>query len=203
MKMNRILFLLTILIAVSGCDFFRKVAGRSTSADIKAKKAEIAKLNDVKNVNDTEVGEETIVSEVMDTVVAEVVEETVVPETVAPVKIVLDEQAQADSLAAVATLAKLNIKMYKYAKYKGSSSADLPHRYYIMVGAFEDAANAEKHIAKIQKNPAMEPVKMNFRTGLVAVGVCPRNKLSDIAKIAENILNQAFCPMDAWVLVNE
>ena len=202
MKMNRILFLLTVLIAVSGCDFFRKMAGRSTSADIKAKKAEIAKLNDVKNVSDTVPVEETVVLEVADTVGSEVLEPAV-PEVVPSVETVLDEQAQADSLAAVATLAKLKIKMYRYTNYKGASSQELSHRYYIMVGAFGDAANAEKHIAKIQKNPAMEPVKMNFRTGLVAVGVCPRNKLSDIAEIAENVLIQAFCPMDAWVLVNE
>ena len=196
MKISRILFVFIILMTVSGCDFFRKVAGRSTSADIEAKKAVIAKqeLQQPDDPVDSLACVDSVTAPVAD---------VIVKDTVVVVDPVVAEKAKADSVAAVATLAELNIKRYKYSRYKGASSEELSHRYYIMVGAFGDAVNADKHIAKIQKNPGMEPVKIKFRNGLIAVGVCPRNKLSDIAQVAESVLLQAFCPMDAWILVND
>lgn len=199
MKISRILFVFIILMTVSGCDFFRKVAGRSTSADIEAKKAVIAKQELQQELQQDDPVDSLACVDSVTAPVADVV----VKDTVVVVDPVVAEKAKADSVAAVATLAELNIKRYKYSRYKGASSEELSHRYYIMVGAFGDAVNADKHIANIQKNPDMEPVKIKFRNGLIAVGVCPRNKLSDIAQVAESVLLQAFCPMDAWILVND
>lgn len=41
MKKSLIFFLVAAAVSLSGCDFFRKVAGRPTSGDIESKKAEI------------------------------------------------------------------------------------------------------------------------------------------------------------------
>ena len=44
MKKSYILVLLLVMLTVTGCDFFRKVAGRPTTEDIEAKKVEIARV---------------------------------------------------------------------------------------------------------------------------------------------------------------
>ncbi len=198
MKMNRILFVLLVLISVSGCDFFRKVAGRPTSADILAKKAEIEKMKD-KAVDSSKDTVETL-NQVDSVACSDNID--IVVDDVSDVY-VSEEQVKADSLDALRTLASLNMKKYKYAKYKGKASGELSHRYYIIVGSFQDAANADKHIAKIQQVHDVESVKIIFRGGYTAVGVCPRNKLSETADVAESIILQPYCPRDAWVLVNE
>jgi hypothetical protein len=93
--------------------------------------------------------------------------------------------------------------MYRLSSLKGLSSGELQHGYYIVVGSFKDAANADKFIAKVSKHPDMDPVKVRFRTGMVAVGVCPRNRIAEIAAVIDDVKSKSFCPKDAWILVNE
>lgn len=201
MKKSHIIFVAVMLMMVSGCDFFRKVAGRPTSSEIEAKREHIAKL---------EIGQQDECNEKK--------EAYALPDTSLEKQVVADHNAQhltaevmkpdeekaiADSLEAIEILKKNNCVMFNLSRHKGVSSGKLSHRYYIIVGSFRDAANADKFMTKVAQDPTMEPVKMHFRTGMDAIGVCPRNKLSEIADVIGYVKDQKFCPKDAWVLVNQ
>lgn len=184
MKRSYILVLLAVMMTVSGCDFFRRVAGRPVSADIEAKKVEIAHAEARK-------AEEAREQARLDSLqaAAEKAREA-------------EEMAARDSLAAHAALKEKECMIYNLSSLKGLSSGELDHRYYVIVGSFRDAANADKFIAKVAQEPGMEPVKVRFRTGMIAVGVCPRNRIAEMAAVVDDVRARSFCPKDAWILVN-
>lgn len=185
MKRSYILVLMSLMLMVSGCDFFRKVAGRPTSADIESRKVEIAHVEEEK----AELAREQAR---LDSLQAEA-------ERIR----IAEEKAVRDSLEARAALKEKDCMIYTLASLKGLSSGELGHRYYFVVGSFKDAANADKFLSKVAKEPGMEPVKVRFRTGMFAVGVCPRNKIVEMTSIVDEVRAKSFCPKDAWILVNE
>jgi hypothetical protein len=184
MKGTYIFVVLAALMLVTGCDFFRKVAGRPTSADIEDKKVEIARFEKEK----AELAREQARLDSL--------------EALREKERLAREQAECDSLAAVRILKDKGCMMYDLSGLKGLASGVLEHGYYVVVGSFRDGANADKFIARIAKDPAMEPVKINFRTGMVAVGVCPRDKITEMASVIDEVRAKSFCPKDAWILVN-
>lgn len=182
MKKTYIFIVLLAVLMLSGCDFFRKVAGRPTSEDIDAKRGEIARVEEQKAREQARLDS-----------IAAVLEQARIAE----------EKAVKDSLDALDALKGKGCMMYRLSSLKGLSSGELQHGYYIVVGSFKDAANADKFIAKVSKHPDMDPVKVRFRTGMVAVGVCPRNRIAEIAAVIDDVKSKSFCPKDAWILVNE
>lgn len=184
MKRSYILAALAVVMTVSGCDFFRKVAGRPTSADLEAKKVEIAHAEMVK-------AEQAREQAVLDSLQA-----------VAEQARMAEEMAVRDSLAAHVELKEKECMIYDLSSLKGLSSGELTHRYYFIVGSFRDAANADRFMAKVAEAPGMEPVKVRFRTGMIAVGVCPRNRIAEMAALIDGVRAESFCPKDAWILVN-
>ena len=182
MKKTYILIVLLAALMLSGCDFFRRVAGRPTSEDIETKRVEIVRVEEQK------VREQARLDSI-----AAALEQARIAE----------EQAAKDSLAALDALKEKGCMMYNLSSLKGLSSGELQHGYYIVVGSFKDAANADKFIEKVSKTPDMDPVKVRFRTGMVAVGVCPRNRIAEIAAVIDDVKANSFCPKDAWILVNE
>ena len=185
MKRSYILVLLAVMLLVSGCDFFRKVAGRPTSADIQAKKTEIACVEARK-------AEQAREQARLDSL-----------EAVARKEREAREMAERDSLAAHQTLKEKGCQIYNLDSLKGLSSGELGHRYYLIVGSFKEGTNADKFVSKVAKDSLMQPVKVKFRTGMIAVGVCPRNKIDDMPSVIEEVRTKTFCPKDAWILVNE
>ena len=184
MKRTYIVAMLAALMLVTGCDFFRKIAGRPTSADIEEKKVLIARHQEEQ---------------------AELAREQARLDSLAAVmerEQLAREQAERDSLAAVQTLKDKGCMMYDLASLKGLSSGELDHRYYFVVGSFRDGANADKFIRKVAKDTLMSPVKIHFRTGMIAVGVCPRNEVVEMAALIDEVRARSFCPKDAWILVN-
>ena len=184
MKKSYILILLATMMMLSGCDFFRKVAGRPTSDEIKVKKELVARAEALK-------AEQAREQARLDSIQVALEQERIAQEVAAK-----------DSLAALVTLKEKGCMMYDLASLKGLASGDLQHRYYVVVGSFKQGSNVDKFMKKISKEPDMEPVKIYFRTGMVAVGVCPRNKVSQIATVIDEVRAKSFCPKDAWVLVN-
>lgn len=184
MKKSYILVLLLVMLTVTGCDFFRKVAGRPTTEDIEAKKVEIARVEREK---------------------AEAVREQERLDSLRAVKErarIEEEAALRDSLAAPIALKERGCVMYDLSSLKGLASGELEHRYYVIVGSFRDGANADRFIRKIAADSLMQPVKVHFRTGMIAVGVCPRNKIAEMPSVVDEVRTRSFCPKDAWILVN-
>ena len=185
MKKSFILILIAVVLTVTGCDFFRKVAGRPTSQDIEKRKAQIAI---VEKQREEQAREQARLDSIR----------------VAKEQIRLaEEKAAKDSLDALSSLKAKGCMMYDLASLKGISEGNLHHRYYIVVGSFRDANNADKFMKKVSKDVDMEPLKVRFRNGMVAVGVCPRNEIVQIASVIDEVRTKSFCPKDAWILVNE
>lgn len=182
MKKSYIIILLAAALMLSGCDFFRKVAGRPTSEDIEVKRTEIARVEALKAREQARQDSIRIAQEQAR---------------------LAQEQALKDSLDALTALKEKGCMMYDLASLKGLSSGELGNRYCVVVGSFKDAANADKFVEKVAKDTLMQPVKLRFRNGMVAVGVCPRNKIAQIAGLIDDVRAKPFCPKDAWILVNE
>ena len=186
MKIKHILFVLSVLVAVSGCDFFRKVAGRPTSSDIQEKKILIERDKADKLAKAQEQARLDSLAEVK-------------------LKMALAEEAmKQDSLAALKALYDQNCMLYDLKSLKGLASGELSHRYYIVIGSFKEEENADKQLAKVEKkNASLEPQKIHFRNRMIAVGVCPSNKLTEVVEVLDEVKAYPFCPKDAWILVNE
>lgn len=185
MKTKHIIFLLLILSTVSGCDFFRKVAGRPTSSDIQEKKILVERDKAEKAAAAQEQAR-------LDSL-AEIERQAALAE----------EAARKDSLAALDFLSQEKCLILPPSTLKGLASGELSHRYHIMMGSFKDEANADKLMMQIRNKSELEPVKMYFRNKRVAVGVCPCNKVTELVEVLDEVKTYPFCPKDAWILVNE
>ena len=184
MKKSYIPVLLMAMLAVAGCDFLRKVAGRPTSDDLEIKRVEIARVEKDKAEAAREQERRDSIEAARESARMSV------------------EYAKQDSLNAASALRKKECVLYGLSSLKGLASGKLDHRYYVIVGSFRDEANADRFIRKIAEDPAMQPVKVHFRTGMIAVGVCPCNNIVDLPSIVDEVRTRSFCPKDAWILVN-
>jgi hypothetical protein len=182
MKKTYIIILLAAAFMLTGCDFFRKVAGRPTSEDIEVKRAEIVRVEAQKAREQARQDSIRVAQEQAR---------------------LAQEQAVKDSLEALTALKEKGCMMYDLTRVKGLLSGELNNRYCVVVGSFKDAANADKFVEKVAKDTLMQPVKLRFRNGMVSVGVCPRNKVAEIAGLIDDVRAKSFCPKDAWILVNE
>ena len=185
MKKSYILVLFAVMLLITGCDFFRKVVGRPTSDEIEVRRVAVEQDKAQK---------------------AELAREQARLDSLAEVKqrmMAAREMEMRDSLSAHTALKEKGCVLYDLSSLKGLASGELAHRYYFIVGSFRDAANADKFISKIAEDSAMEPVQVHFRTGMVAVGVCPRDKISQMVSVIDEVRAKSFCPKDAWILVNE
>lgn len=176
---------MSALLCLTGCDFFRKVAGRPTGADIEDKRVAIARAEEQK---------------------AAAAAEQARLDSLQAVRKALEEaalQAERDSLAAYEYLSLQNCRMYDLSRVKGLAKGALDHRYYIVIGSFREEANADRYISKLTVEPALEPVKIHFRTGMIGVGVRPCDKIADVRTSYDQVRTMKSCPKDAWILVNE
>ncbi len=188
MKKTYILIALSAMVMLSGCDFFRKVAGRPTSEDIKAKKTEIARVEELKAEQQREFEREQAR---LDSI-----------RVAMELQRLAEEKAIQDSLDALETLKNKGFAMHDSNDFKRLSKDNLQHRYYVVVGSFGEMANANRYVKRVSKYPEMEPVKIRLRHNRIAVGVCPRNKVTDLAAVIDDVKVKSFCPKDAWILVN-
>lgn len=172
MKKSSLLLLLLMLTVLTGCDFFRAVAGRPVSRDIEKKRLEIIKA------------EENALQAHLDSIRHE------------------KEKAVADSLAAMDSLVSHGVTMTGPDRLGGLAGTELTSRYYIIVGAFRESANARKLFdAAYEKGYA--PVLISCRSGMIAVGLCPSDNVTDVEASYRALKNESFFPKEAWILVSQ
>ena len=158
---------LAALCLLTGCDFFRTLAGRPTSADIAAKRALIERTEQQEAARRDSIQR-------------------------------VEQQILADSLAVMQALSE-NKKLCPPAdRVRGYATASLPYKYFILVGTFSNADNANRVIAAAEK-AGLNPVRIPYGR-LIAVGVCPSNSLVQVYHSLEAVREQPFCPKDAWIL---
>ncbi len=182
MKAHLLPALAVALVLLTGCDALRKLAGRPTSKEIEAKKEAIAE--------------------------AELLAHRARMDSLHNV-----EKELSDSLAALDSAVREAVSMGKSglqergtflnpSKLGGLFGTKLDYRYYIVVGAFAARSNAEKLLGTVQE-AGYTGTLISFRNGLTAIGTCQTDNLNYAYKCLDKIREEAFCPPDVWILVNE
>lgn len=178
MKIVNILLLSTVLVVLSGCDFFRVLAGRPTSAEIEELRVEKQRVE------------------------AEALKIRLDSLEKVRVQRMKDSLARQDSLAVLDSIVSKAGPVMGPEKYKGLHAGDFKAEFYVVVGAFRSKANAVGFLSKV-KNRGYEADIFGFNNGLYAVGVCPSDRISDIHKSLKAVSDDKFFPKGVWVLKRE
>ena len=177
--MRRSLFILAVaaMFLVTGCDFFRTIAGRPTSDYIENKRIEVLRL------------EEAAYQARVDSLTRREKE-------------IRDSIAVMDSLAAIEGIRQHGGTILNPSKLGGLFTTRLEARYHIIIGSYRHRTNAEILLKKAVA-AGYAPSLISFRNGLVAVGLCPSNNVNDVLESLKKVKGESFCPKDVWILLNE
>jgi len=167
-KLSVIVLLAASLLLLGGCDLFRKMAGRPTSAEIEAKRAFIAseqsghlgRLDSLK----------------------------------------LMQTQISDSLEILDSIRAMKSSIVEARQLPESVRRSLPSRYYVIVGTFGKADNADRCASRAEQAGYL-PTLIRYRNGFTAVGVCPTDALPEAFASLRSIRTGGFCA-DAWILDN-
>ena len=113
-----------------------------------------------------------------------------------------EKQMVLDSIAALDSIKQQGGTILNPSKLGGLFATKLEARYYIVVGCFRQRSNAEILLGKVSEI-GYSPALISFRNGMIAVGLCPVNTLTDALASLKAVKNEPFCPSDVWILVNE
>lgn len=112
------------------------------------------------------------------------------------------EKALADSLALLDSLKQMKGTILNSSAIGGLFTTKLDYKYYIVVGAFTQRANAENLLKQVQKAGYVATM-INFRNGFNAVGICNTDNLNQAFLSLKKVHKEKFCPDDVWILINE
>jgi hypothetical protein len=167
------LLLLTVLVA-GGCDMFRALAGRPTSEDLDAMRAEL---------------------------VARKAAEVARQDSLDRVRHEAEEAARI--AAALDTLQSMKGLLRSPARFAGLASGSEPTaKYSIVIGSYRDRANAQKYSEKLS-GEGYPAEAVSLRNGYTVVGVCPTDDPSELLASLRKVRKERFCPKEYWILVNE
>lgn len=175
---NRILIislLAAALCTLCGCDMFRSLAGRPTSKELDACRAELQAIEAAKQAEQAAL--EAAAQHQRDSIAA-------------------DE-------AALVSLKGLGGLLREPSRLGGlSSSSALSHRYYIVAGSFKDGSNATRYMERIRE-AGYNAELIQFKSGLTSVAACPSDSPAAFMEQLGRIKAEEFFPKDFWILVNE
>ncbi|MBR4234247.1 MAG: hypothetical protein IKR96_06950 [Bacteroidales bacterium] len=178
-------FLLLVLTAVTGlvtgCDFFRSLAGRPTSEQLALKCDSLAEVARVK---------------------AEEEARLAALEQQRLAAIAAAEQFSRDSLAAEEEIRTSKIMVLTPEKLKGTYNTQLERKYYVVAGSFRERPNAEKKLRNVQE-AGFEAVLISFRNGFHAIGAAPTDSVTVVLSSLKQLKAAKVCPNDAWILLND
>ena len=166
-KIAVIASLTAVLLSISGCDFFRTLAGRPTSADIAQKRELIAH-------------EEFQHKHRLDSLKAV-------------------QKQISDSLAYIDSIKSAKSSVKTSSQISSSSRGALSSRYYIIIGSFANAENAER-LASVVSGEGFGVQLIEYRNGFTAVGACPTDDLAEAYKSLKAVSEKRWCPKEAWIL---
>ncbi len=112
------------------------------------------------------------------------------------------EKQLKDSLAYMDSLRQLKGTILNPSKLGGLYTTKLESKFYIVIGAFRERANAESLVRKVSAQ-GYPGTLISFRNGYNVVGVCPSNNPQDIYDTLKEVRKKDFCPDDVWILINE
>ena len=179
--MKRILvpgvFLLLIL-TVAGCDFLRTVAGRPTSSELVARRAQIALREQAERE------EQARQQAVRDSLAAAA-------------------KAVADSAAAEAFFRETRVMRIRSASLRGLQTDGFPYRYCLVLAGFSQPGNGDKFAGRL-KEAGYEPVVLRYvRGSSTVVGICPTDRFGDLKEAYEKVRTEKFFSRDAWIFIKD
>lgn len=172
MRKSVILLICAAAVLVTGCDFFRVLAGRPTSGDIDSKRVEIIK------------SEEAALQAHLDSLRK------------------AEEKVVSDSLSALDSLAAQGVIISDASRLGGLSADDQAARYCIVIGVFRDRNNAAKLVSKAEEDGVPASL-IECRRGMIAVGVCPSDRIAEVYEDWRKLQEKTYCPKDSWILLDE
>lgn len=113
-----------------------------------------------------------------------------------------EKEAVQDSIDSLEFFVQQGGTVLNPSKLGGLYTTKLQYKYYVIIGAFRNRANAEALLRTAEKAD-YKPVLISFRNGLLAVGLCPMEERFGALEMVRMIRKESFCPADVWILVNE
>lgn len=171
MKHSTILCIVLMALTLSGCDFFRKIAGRPTSAQLEEKKIEIqAKEAEIAAMN------------------AELA------------RIDAERRRVADSLSYMDSIV-LSVREVAFAsRHKGYADSSQEGFTYVVIGTFNQRTNAEL-LQKKAEGSGYDACIIRFGNGKNSVGILLPDDPKKAYGILLALKGETFCPADVWLLV--
>lgn len=182
MKKTYILLLVAVMFTVSGCDFFRKIAGRPTSDVIEAKRMEMLADIQKKEIREQEIRD-----------------------SIAAVK-----KAEQDSVETLQWLKDNGVMIIDASRF-GGITADpyldweyaTESSYRVILGSFRSRANALRLISNAEEeNSAMDMAlhTIDLKNGMIAVGCSPVDHIYNARLGIEEARRWGICPPGVWIL---
>ena len=172
-----VILLACAAVLVSGCDFLRSMAGRPTSQELDTKRVAIEQAR-----------EEARKQAVLD--------------SLEQVRLRMEDSLAVLEAHLLDSLTQTRGTILNPTRLGGLFTTKLEAKYYIIVGAFRTRSYAERKLARCNEAGYTATI-ISFRSGLLAVGVCPSDSLNDTWKKLNGMRGNDICPKDAWILVNE
>lgn len=197
-----VLILLPVALAATGCDFFRKLAGRPTSDQIAAM-AEAIRLEESARIADSlrrALADTTPVQESAEPQVVPAASETAPAATTpAPAATTPATAAQAAAAPASASAAPASATTPAASPAAASPApaGDLK-RFYVVMASFGKAANANKYASTLEAKGY--PATIIKRGAYQVVAVCGTDDEAEINRSFDEIRRQDFCPQGVWII---
>ena len=172
-KILTILSAALLLLSVSSCDFFRSLAGRPGSEQIRQKRELIERA---------ELRRDSTERARLDSVAR-------------------SERYVADSIAAVDFFTRSG-KLRMASSIKSIPRKNLQHRYSVVVGAFSRPENAERLAGRFVSEGLSAEV-FRYYGGMNAVFVAPCDRITEAMDAYKAVMQLPFASEQTWILVNE
>ena len=172
-----VLILIPVALAATGCDFFRKLAGRPTSDQIAAM-AEAIRLEESARIADS-----------LRKALAEPQEDSAAT-TPAP--------ATPAAQAASTPTASSPVTAATTPAAAASAPAGDLKRFYVVMASFGNSANANKYASILEAKGY--PATILKRGSYQVVAVCGTDDEAAIKQSFDEIRRQDFCPQGVWII---
>lgn len=172
-----VLILIPVALAATGCDFFRKLAGRPTSDQIAAM-AEAIRLEESARIADS-----------LRKALAEPQEDSA---AIAPAPATPAAQAASTPTASSPVTAATTP-----AAAAPAQAGDLK-RFYVVMASFGNSANANKYASILEAKGY--PATILKRGSYQVVAVCGTDDEAAIKQSFDEIRRQDFCPQGVWII---
>ena len=177
MRKSYFLVIVAMMLMVTGCDFFRQLAGRPTSADIQVRR-----------------------QEVQADIEAKAAQEKARQDSLAAIL-----KNEKDSTEACVYIEANKIRVCLASELKGIAEDGLTDftcgtRYRVILGSFRSRDNAVKMLGRVADSGDFWPHLIKMRNGMIAVAACPSDRIQNVVWGLKELQTHEVCPSDAWIL---